>query len=48
MVKKKTHDSCIGGHARIQNSYMRFQVVFYWPLMKKIMKQMVKESDVYK
>jgi hypothetical protein len=46
-VVKTAHDSCIGGHAGIQSSYKRLKAMFYWPLMKKMVKQLVKECDIY-
>jgi hypothetical protein len=37
-VIKIAHDSCIGCHVSVQNSYMRLKVVFYWPMMKRRVK----------
>jgi len=38
---KSTHDSYIGGHAGIQNTYRRLKAHFYWPSMKKLVQEIV-------
>ena len=38
---KTTHDSYIGGHTGIQNTYRRLKAHFYWPSMKKLVYQLV-------
>lgn len=42
------HDSNIGGHADIQNSYRRLKTLFYWHSMKKMVERVVNECDVCK
>jgi len=40
---KVTHDSYIDSHTRIQNSYKRLKILFYWLTIKK----MVQQCDIY-
>lgn len=42
------HDSYLGDHAGIQNSYRRLKSSFYWPSMKKMVMQVVEEREIYK
>jgi hypothetical protein len=35
---KYVHDSCVGGHAGIQNTYRRLKTNFYWSGMKVMVK----------
>ena len=43
---KSVHDSYIGGHAGIQNTYRRLETNFYWYGMKAMVKQAVEECNV--
>lgn len=43
-----SYDSCIGGHAGIQNTYKRLKTHFYWPTMKKLVQKIVQQCDVCK
>jgi hypothetical protein len=45
---KSTYDSCIGGHAGIQNTYKRLKAHFYWPSMKKLVQEIVQHCDICK
>jgi len=45
---KYVHDSCVGGHAGIQNTYKRLKTNFYWSGMKVMVKQAVEECNVCK
>jgi len=45
---KTIHDSYIGGHAGIQNTYRLLKAHFYWPSMKKLVYQLVQHCDVCK
>ena len=45
---KSTHDSYIGGHVGIQNTYRRLKAHFYWPFMKKLVHQLVQHCDICK
>jgi len=40
---KVTHDFYIDSHTRIQNSYKRLKILFYWLTIKK----MVQQCDIY-
>jgi len=45
---KTTHDSYIGGHTGIQNTYRRLKAHFYWPSMKIGVYQQVQHCDICK
>jgi hypothetical protein len=45
---KTTHDSYIGGHTGIQNTYRRLKAHFYWPFMKIGVYQQVQHCDICK
>ena len=45
---KSVHDSYVGGHADIQNTFRRLKTNFYWPGMKAMVKRTVEECDVCK
>ncbi|KAJ6942306.1 hypothetical protein NC652_008196 [Populus alba x Populus x berolinensis] len=45
---KSVHDSYVGGHASIQNTFRRLKTNFYWSGMKAMVKRTVEECDVCK
>jgi transposase InsO family protein len=45
---KSIHDSYIGGHVGIQNTYRRLKAHFYWPSMKKLIQRIVLQCDICK
>ena len=45
---KSTHDSYIGGHTGIQNTYRRLKAYFYWSSIKKLVYQLVQHCDICK
>ena len=45
---KSVHDSYVGGHAGIQNTFRRLKANFYWSRMKAMVKRTVEECDVCK
>ena len=45
---KSMHDSYVGGHAGIQNTFRRLKTNFYWSGMKAMVKRIMDECDVCK
>ena len=43
---KSVHDSYVGGHAGVQNTYRRLKTNFYWYGMKAMVKKVVEECNV--
>ena len=48
IILQYLHDSLVGGHSGIQNTYLRVKQLFYWPKMKTEVKNFVLACDLCK
>ena len=45
-ILQSLHESPLGGHSGIQNTYLRVKQLFYWPQLKRAVKEYVLSCDI--